>query len=145
MLSNFLTTSRAWWYKNAAKEITSVLLPVNLWYKFVSAQVSSKMLTLLHLQFLQPWENLDQINPRNPGWRRGELWSFRLKTIRPRVFVRTRVCSPYDIQHSTTWWTYLSRGYFSYPWISHMQSLSFHGYSLFSSLQYDKCPSGELT
>ena len=34
---------------------------------------------------------------------------------------------------------------FSYFWIPHVQSLSFHAYSLFSGLKNDKCASGEST
>ena len=55
------------------------------------------------------------------------------------------VDSPDDIQHSTTWWTYLSRCYFSYHWIPHVRSLSFYAYSLFSGLKNDKYASGEST
>ena len=55
--------------------------------------------------------------------KRGELRSFR-----PTAFARTLVNSPDDMRHSTTWWTYLLRCYFSYPWIPHVQALSFHAY-----------------
>ena len=59
-------------------------------------------------------------------WTREELRSFC-----PTAFARTLVDSLDDIQHSTTWWTYLSRCYFSYPSIPNVQSLSFHAFSLF--------------
>ena len=59
-------------------------------------------------------------------WTREELRSFC-----PTAFARTLVDSLDDIQHSTAWWTYLSRCYFSYPGIPNVQSLSFHAFSLF--------------
>ena len=63
----------------------------------------------------------------------------------PTAFARKLVDSPDDIQHSTTWSTYQSRCYFSYPWIPHVRSLSFYAYSLFSGLKNDKYASGEST
>ena len=60
---------------------------------------------------------------------------FARKSIRPTAFARTLVDSPDDIKHSTTWWTYLSRYYFSYSWFAHVQSLSFHAFPLFSGLK----------
>ena len=60
---------------------------------------------------------------------------FAQKWIRPTAFAKTLVDSLDDIQQSTTWWTPLSRCYFSYLWFRHVQSLSFHGYSLFFRLK----------
>ena len=56
---------------------------------------------------------------------------FARKSIRPTAFARTLVDSPDGIQDSTTSWTYLSKCYFSYPWIPHAQSLSSHAVSFF--------------
>ena len=52
---------------------------------------------------------------------------------------------PMTYNTSTTWWKCLYRCYFSDPWIPHVQSLSFHAYSLFSGLNNDKCASSEST
>ena len=74
------------------------------------------------------------------------------KAIRPTAFARTLVDSPDDIQHSTTWRTDLSRCYFSYLWISRVQSLSFHAFPFFRQIDLvwancyrAKRPSGETT
>ena len=66
---------------------------------------------------------------------------FARKSIHLTAFAMTLVDSPDDEQHSTTRWTYLSRCYFSYPWIPHVQSL----YSLLKGLKNDRYASGEST
>ena len=60
---------------------------------------------------------------------------FAQKSICPTAFAKTLVDLLDDIQQSTAWWTHLSRCYFSYPWFPDVQSLSFHGYSLFLRLK----------
>ena len=69
---------------------------------------------------------LNPVKPLNCG-------RFAGKLIRLTAFARKWVDSPDDLQHSTTWWTYQSRCYLSYPWIPHVKSLSFYAYSLFQA------------
>ena len=96
-------------------------------------------LLLLHL-FLSSWER------RRIGRSVWILSNYWIAVVSPDgVRQQKLVDSPDDIQHSTTWWTYLSRCYFSYPWIPHVRSLSFYAYSLFSGLKNDKYASGEST
>ena len=66
----------------------------------------------------------------------------RIAVVSPDSVRQDRlVDSPDDIQHPTTWWTYLPK--YSYPWIPHVQSLSFHAHSLFSGLKNDKYASDD--
>ena len=66
---------------------------------------------------------------------------FARKSIRPKAFARILVDSPDDI---LTLYKKVKIPY-SYPWIPHVQSLSFHAYSLFSGLKNDKYALGEST
>jgi len=99
---------------------------------FIQTGNKIKVLLLLHpfFVFLSEEEKrtlcLNPVKPLNCG-------RFARKSIHTTAFART------------TWWIYLSRSYFSYPWIPHVRSLSFYAYSLFSGLKNDKYASGEST
>ena len=105
-------------------------------------QTGNKIKFYCYCTFFCPLERGGEKEALPESCQTTELRSFRRKVDSPD---RVRQEMSRFARWHTTWWTYQSRCYFSYPWIPHVRSLSFYACSLFSGLKNDKYASGEST